>query len=539
MENAMKIVHFSILLLFFVAKLYRSLPLSTKSRWVVDELTGERVKFKCVNWPAHLKPMLAEGLDKRPLSLIARHVASLGFNCVRLTWATHMFTRYSNKTVMQSFRDLNLINAINGLQRYNPHVLDLTVVDALTMVINVIASYGLMVVLDNHVSEPMWCCSNNDGNGFFGDEFFDPEEWERGLFIVGERYRNTKMVVAISLRNELRGRRQKWDEWYRWVRRGATTIHNTNSNVLVIIPGLHYDLDFSALKTNPLGLDERLSNKIVYETHRYSFTAGQARWLRQPLNQVCLSIIRDTYKNVGFLTTGPNPAPLFISEFGVNLMGTNRANNLFLPCYMAYLSEMDLDWALWSLQGSYYLRQGIQNMDEPYGLLNNDWTGLRNPDFNRKLYLVQQILQVPKLTSSNYTFMYHPLTGLCLKSGLMSQVIGDECYTLTEWSHVGDWNPIQLSSTKLCMMVVGDGLPVKLTTDCFTKRSTWKLIPNSFQISSKDENGVDLCLDLDLNNNNSTILSKKCICGGANSSKCLENPQSQWFQFVSTNSRSL
>ncbi|XP_071720753.1 glycosyl hydrolase 5 family protein-like [Rutidosis leptorrhynchoides] len=539
MEKMMKTIHFFVLLLFFGVSFSHSLPLSTKLRWIVDELSGERVKFKCVNWPAHLKPMLAEGLDKKPVGNIARHVASMGFNCVRVTWATNMFTRYSNKTVDQTFRELHLMSAIAGLERNNPKILDLTVVDALSVVVNAIKDHGLMVVLDNHVSEPMWCCSNNDGNGFFGDQYFDPQEWLDGLSIVAERYINTPMVVAMSLRNELRGPGQDVDEWYRWFRRGAKTIHNANPNVLVIISGLNYDLDFSALKHEPLGLDDALSNKVVYESHRYTWSSGRDKWLRQPLNQICDSVIRDTSKNVGFLTTGPNPAPLFISEFGVNLNGTNLADNLFLPCYMAYLAEMDLDWAYWGLQGSYYFRQGVQDMDEQFGLLDRNWNQLRNPDFNGKLYLIHQKQQVPKMTSSNYTFIYHPLTGLCIMVDHKNEIFADECHMLTGWRHVGDYTPIQLSSTPLCLKVAGDGLPVTLTTDCYTNQTTWKSIPNSrFQIASKDENGADLCLDFDPNNN-SNILSKKCICATDNWSRCFENPQSQWFQFVSTNSKFL
>ncbi|KAM0000730.1 putative cellulase [Helianthus debilis subsp. tardiflorus] len=393
MERSMKVVITLTLLIFIFAKYSHSLPLSTNSRWVVDKLTGERVKFKCVNWPAHLRPMLAEGLDKKPMSHIARHISLMGFNCVRLTWATRMFTRYSNKTVVQTFRDLNLVNAITGITKNNPQVLHLTAVDAFSAVIGAITSLGMMVVLDNHVSEPMWCCSNDDGNGFFGDKYFDPREWLNGLSIVGKRYRNTQMVVAMSLRNELRGPRQNANEWYRWVRNGATEIHRVNPDVLVLISGLSYALDFSALKTKPLGLENALQNKLVYEAHRYSFSGGSDKWLRQPLNQICHDLTSDINKNVGFLTTGPHQAPLFITEFGVNLMGTNQADNNFLPCYMAYLAKMDLDWALWALQGSYYLRQGAQNTDEQYGLLDTDWTGLRNPGFNAKLLLLHQTLQ--------------------------------------------------------------------------------------------------------------------------------------------------
>lgn len=197
----------------------------------------------------------------------------------------------------------------------------------------------------------------------------------------------------MSLRNEFRGSRQNANEWYRWVREGATQIHIVNPNVLVLISGLNYDLDFTTLKTRPLELDDTLLSKIVYEAHRYSFSSGRKKWLGQSLNRICSDITSDINKKVGFLTTGPHRAPLFISEWGVNLMGTNQADNNFLPCYMAYLAEMDLDWALWGLQGSYYLRQGVQNMDEQYGLLDTDWAQLRNPSFNDKLRLLQQTLQ--------------------------------------------------------------------------------------------------------------------------------------------------
>jgi hypothetical protein len=39
----------------------------------------------------------------------------------------------------------------------------------------------MMVLVDNHVSDPKWCCDSNGGNGVFGDQHFDPKEWLDGL----------------------------------------------------------------------------------------------------------------------------------------------------------------------------------------------------------------------------------------------------------------------------------------------------------------------------------------------------------------------
>ena len=66
--------------------------------------------------------------------------------------------------------------------------------------------------------------------------------------------------------------------------------------------------------------------------------------------------------------------PLFISEFGGDLRGTNVNHNRYLNCFLALAAELDLDWALWTLVGSYYFRQGVIGMEEFYGILSWDWT---------------------------------------------------------------------------------------------------------------------------------------------------------------------
>lgn len=186
----------TIVLIFFAVSSH-AVPLSTKSRWIIDDSTGERVKLVCGNWEGHLEPLLPEGLSKRPLDEISRHISLMGFNCVRLTWAVHMYTRHANLTVVQNFQDLNLTDALRGIQKHNPQLLALTVVDAQKAVIHSLISHGVMVFLDCQVSHPMWCCNDNDGNGFFGDVYFDPHEWLKGLSIVSQRYKDTPMVLYM------------------------------------------------------------------------------------------------------------------------------------------------------------------------------------------------------------------------------------------------------------------------------------------------------------------------------------------------------
>lgn len=196
MRKTLETILFICLVFGTATKYCHSLPLSTSGRWVVEEASGKRVKLACVNWVSHLQPMVVEGLHKRPLTEIAGRITDMGFNCVRLTWATYMFTRpsYGNRTVAESLGGLGLSQAKEGVARNNPQLLNLSLVQAFEAVVDELGRHGLMLVLDNHVSMPKWCCAADDGNGFFGDQYFSPTQWLQGLAIVANRFKDKSQV---------------------------------------------------------------------------------------------------------------------------------------------------------------------------------------------------------------------------------------------------------------------------------------------------------------------------------------------------------
>ena len=106
-------------------------PLYTNSRWIVDE-GGQRVKLACVNWVSHLEAMVTEGLSKQPVDAISKKIASMGFNCVRLTWPLFLVTNDSlaSVTVRQSFQSLGLSDTISGILANNPSIIDLPLIKA-------------------------------------------------------------------------------------------------------------------------------------------------------------------------------------------------------------------------------------------------------------------------------------------------------------------------------------------------------------------------------------------------------------------------
>lgn len=189
-----------LLLLIFISSLQSSnaYPLSTKSRWIIDDSTSERVKLVCGNWAGHLQPMIPEGLDRRPLKELVGELVQKKFNCVRLTYAIYMWTRHGHDIVNETFSDLDAPEAVDGIAKYNPFVLKMTHIEAFDAVVNELAAQNVKVLLDNHVSEPKWCCNDDDGNGFFYDRHFDPQEWIHGLTLAAKHFNGHHHVSIIN-----------------------------------------------------------------------------------------------------------------------------------------------------------------------------------------------------------------------------------------------------------------------------------------------------------------------------------------------------
>ncbi|KAG9445510.1 hypothetical protein H6P81_011638 [Aristolochia fimbriata] len=511
-----------------------------------------------------MESMVPEGLNKQPVDVIASRIAALGFNCVRLTWATFMFTNstYGQRTVTDSFLGLGLNKTLVEIAAHNPSLLSLTVLDAQKAVVDALGKAGVMVVLDNHVSLPQWCCAENDGNGFFGDIYFDPKVWKRGLRIVAGRYRGNPAVVGVGLRNELRGPHQSQPVWYQNVKRGVRAIHKANPDVLAMVSGMSYGTDLSFLLQKPLHPDNStsLEKKIVYEAHWYSFTNGKHNdWSNFSPTWVCADLTATFEKMIGAPVAAMN-APLFIGEFGIDFRALNRGDLRFLPCFNKLAAERDLDWAIWALQATYYRRNDIVDMEETFGVLDQTWYQTKDLNFMTKYRLLQDTLQVvvpstgttTNNAASQYYIIYHPWTGLCLQASKdQSTVQLSDCKDRSRWSYESEGTPIKLVGTNLCLRSSGGGgggggntPPATLSSNCTDLPSKWSQVPSGFkvQIATTDEAGALQCLDYYANSTNSSsptptsasVFTRQCVC--LEGKLCYDsNPQSQWFLLISSN----
>ncbi|MBA0702090.1 hypothetical protein Goari_022292 [Gossypium aridum] len=528
----------SILLLFLLfptiiqhAKPAMSLPLSTSSRWIVDE-EGRRVKLACVNWVSHLEPVVAEGLSKQPMDMIAKRIVTMGFNCVRFTWPLFLITNDSlaSLTVRQSFQRLGLLESIAGIQSNNPSIIDVSLIKAYQAVVSSLGKNDVMVILDNHLSKPGWCCSNFDGNGFFGDQYFNPDLWITGLTRMATLFNGVTNVVGMSLRNELRGPKQNVNDWYRYMQKGAEAVHSANPDVLVILSGLSYDSDLSFIQNRPVQLS--FSGKLVFEVHWYGFSDGQA-WVTGNPNQVCGRVAKDMMRRSGFLVD--QGYPLFVSEYGVDQRGTNVNDNRYLNCFLGVAAELDLDWALWTLVGSYYLREGVIGLNEYYGFLNYNWCETRNSSFIERISALQSPFRGPGLSETKlHKVIFHPSTGLCvIRKSFLDPLRLGPCADSESWSYSSD-KTLVVKGTYFCLQADESGTLAKLGIFCSDSNSKWEMIADSkMHLSSKLRNGKSICLDVDSSN---AIVTNSCKCISKDNT-C--DPASQWFKLVdSTRSRS-
>ncbi|KAI4328758.1 hypothetical protein L6164_021090 [Bauhinia variegata] len=513
-------------------------PLSTRNRWIIDDATGQRAKLVCANWAGHLQPMLPEGLDKQPVKNIVGQIVKHRFNCVRLTYAIYMWTRYGHHSVGQTLSTLDIPAIVEGIAKYNPSVLNMTHIQAFEHVVHELGAQNVKVLFDNHVSEPKWCCGDDDGNGFFGDRHFDAQEWIHGLTLAAKQFNGNSAVVAMSLRNELHGPLQNEPDWYTYVSQAATAIHKANPNVLVVVSGLNFDTELQFLKEKPLKVS--LGKKLVFEAHWYSWTGiGRLRqqeiWNKQPLNRICAYSIRAIDQRAGFLTMGKNAVPLIFTEFGFDqTQGTSdNSHNRFVTCFQSYLVGRDMDWGIWALQGGYYLREEIVSLEETFGVLDASFSQLRYPQFTDKFQLLQRKNQDPSSKLPYQSIMYHPQSGQCVQVNAKDELELGSCETKNRWIHKGNGAELLLSGTNKCLHAAGEGKPALVRGDCKSNKSSWKPVSlTKLHLANFEEHGRGLCLQKDLNS--SSIVTVKCICITDDSS-CLDNPQSQWFQLVFTN----
>ncbi|KAL2071099.1 hypothetical protein VTL71DRAFT_12334 [Oculimacula yallundae] len=377
---------------------------------------NQEVQFVGTNWAAHQEAMIPEGLQYSSIKDIVSKIRGFNLNVVRLTFAIEMVD-----DILDNGGDVTLENtlskalgATNGsvilkkVLQFNPQfngsTTRLQVFDA---VAKELASQGIYVHLDNHMSKALWCCGGGDGNAWFGDKYFDVAKWIRGWeYMATHASQNWLSFSSVGLRNELRspdaGSPSEPYDWYTWhthMTAAAEAVHRAAPDALITFSGLNFDITLSPIVegrllqgtngTSTAGKSATFnlssypySNKTVLELHKYDFENTQAS---------CASFGASLYNN-GYKTLNTSDTsaklhlPMLLSEWGFIQNGTYWNQTTYNKCLIEFMAKYKPSgWMQWELAGSFYRKTTygsgaqVQDLDEAWGLLDHEWKATRSP----------------------------------------------------------------------------------------------------------------------------------------------------------------
>jgi len=349
-------------------------PLSASGRYIVDA-HGRRVRLAGVNWyGAHEDDGVVSGLERTGRVRLARAIARLGFNSVRLPfslWMTEQATPVPDEYLAA-----------------NPDLSGATPMQVYDACVEALTGAGLVVILNCHTLDPGWCCADDDEQGLWFND-----RWPAGRFFaawqqLAARYRSNPLVAGMDIMNEPRrstvGRRILTPSWGS----GRTTdlaamytmagnlIHEVSPDVLIICEGPGYAADLTGVARHPVRLER--PGKVVYSLHDYS-------WFH-PREQPRAAYLEQMHRAGGYLLS-ERIAPLWIGEFGIGTGSLAGFSGVWWNNFEAWLTENDVDWCWWALNGTqprgtvpvvgrHRSRWGD---GEGFGLLAPDWRGVANP----------------------------------------------------------------------------------------------------------------------------------------------------------------
>jgi len=349
-------------------------PLSASGRYIVDA-HGRRIRLAGVNWyGAHEDDGVVSGLERTGRVRLARAIARLGFNSVRLPfslWMTEQPTPVPDEYLAA-----------------NPDLSGATPMQVYDACVEALTGAGLVVIPNCHTLDPGWCCADDDEQGLWFND-----RWPAGRFFaawqqLAARYRSNPLVAGMDIMNEPRrsrvGRRILTAAWGS----GRTTdlaamytmagnlIHEVSPDVLIICEGPGYAADLAGVARHPVRLER--PGKVVYSLHDYS-------WFH-PREQPRAAYLEQMHLAGGYLLS-EGIAPLWIGEFGIGTGSLAGFSGMWWNNFEAWLTENDVDWCWWALNGTqprgtvpvvgrHRSRWGD---GEGFGLLAPDWRGVANP----------------------------------------------------------------------------------------------------------------------------------------------------------------
>jgi endoglucanase len=256
----------------------------------------------------------------------------------------------------------------------NPSLYGLTSMQVFDKTVEALTNAGLGVVLNNHISDAMWCCSTTDGNGLWHTTNYPEDMWLEAVASMSERYVDNLLVIGNDLRNEIRedfndgliaswGTGNQATDWMLAAQNCANEVLQRAPNQLMIIEGLNFANNLEPVKKNPIELN--VPDKLVYSFHLYPWQTHVTSFDNWE------DFSAGIYKKFGFILEENNvyTAPLFVGEFG------QAHHDNYWDFLMRWLTENpQVGWAQWSWNGY----KTTPDTNESYGIMKSDMCTVRH-----------------------------------------------------------------------------------------------------------------------------------------------------------------
>jgi len=406
-------------------------PLHTSGISIVDA-AGRPIRLAAVNWyGAEGTDYVPGGLAYRPYMTILRTIKRLGFNAIRVPFSNYLVEQ--NPVVRQHLEANPQLRGLHALR-----ILDTILAGA--------RQVGLMVILDNHRSNPGWTAQEN--GLWYSLPRYTPQGWLNDWATLALRYRDNPAVVGFDLRNEphsngpglenlglgyLRqgatwgpfgGQDNPATDWRLAAEQTGNTILRVNPHALIIVEGTEIypykpstpgsgcpgnnpatagdcpDLywwggNLSGAKDYPVVLN--VPHHLVYSPHEYGPEMHGQRWITPTMGEYDWQ--QKMYHHWGYLldATGPNAVPIWIGEFGTpttsdlyvhNLRGNSQGR--WFSALVHYLQHYpSVGWSYWSINGT---DSGANNrmygQRDSFGLLTSDWAHISRAILLQSLHTI-------------------------------------------------------------------------------------------------------------------------------------------------------
>ncbi len=357
----------------------------------VGRLTGVNwFGFETANYSPH-------GLWARDYKSMIRQIKDLGFNCVRIPWASD--TLSAKPSGMQ-------INAV-GVDPYtketglNLELEGLSSLEIMDKILEECQKQGLKVILDNHsrahdgyMNETLWYTSTQTEETWISD-------WVR----LVQRYKDNSAVVAVDLKNEPHGDMNTgmkppatWGydqegfgktDWRGAAARCGKAVHEANSKLIIIVEGVQdykgngywWGGNLAGVRDAPIREDEIPAANLWYSAHEYGPEVYNQTWFSAADFPGNLPAIWD--EKFGFVMK-EGIAPLFIGEFGIKEASASDTSSTAYKWFTKFLdyAGRQAHWTFWCMN---------PNSGDTEGVLKDDWVSVNAAKYNLlKPYLAAQ-----------------------------------------------------------------------------------------------------------------------------------------------------